>query len=493
MNFREIYYEQKEVEVLLIQPNIMKKRNSETLVDKYFKNNNSEYLIADSVTEYNWGLLYIGKYLLENNHSVQVLDFNYYDYCKRSKFNSEITIEDIESILKNKKAKYIGISCMTVGMKQSLEIAKICKLLFPEAIICLGGIHVNYYWNEILNLYDFVDVVILGEGEIVFNQLVESDKNSWKEIHGIAYSKDGYIYQNPPIKYNVNEFSRPAYELVPNDMVLVPRIYLSRGCVGTCKYCSVSTFYSNECRYRNVEQVIQELKYVINHHNVKAYMMGDLSFGQNKKVTMDLCAAIISNGLNHIYWWCQMRICDIDEELLDIMYEAGCRQIGIGIEADEKEVLDNVSANKKNKSVKEICEIILKRNIQVQGYFIIGLPSDTSNTILNNIAQIENLLKNGLITFPHISITIPYPGTALYEEAESFGIEIVEKDFSKYFMNCDAENCGLPVFNSIELSRYQIYALWQLALATAIKYVKIPSVKYINQKDFQYNPVKIKV
>ena len=51
--------------------------------------------------------------------------------------------------------------------------------------------------------------------------------------------------------------------------------------------------------------------------------------------------------------------------------------------------------------------------------------------------------KNDLITFPHISITIPYPGTALYEEAELFGLEIVENDFSKYYMNCDAENCGL--------------------------------------------------
>ena len=73
----------------------------------------------------------------------------------------------------------------------------------------------------------------------------------------------------------------------------------------------------------------------------------------------------------------------------------------------------------------------------------IGLPSDTTNTIIHNIAQIENLLKNDLITFPHISITIPYPGTALYEEAELFGLEIVENDFSKYYMNCDAENCVL--------------------------------------------------
>ena len=100
---------------------------------------------------------------------------------------------------------------------------------------------------------------------------------------------------------------------------------------------------------------------------------------------------------------------------------------------------------------------------------------------MGNIKQIEYLIKTKRIMFPHISVLTPYPGTELYEQAQEYGIEIIEKKFSKYYMNCDVENYGLPVFQTNYLSRYQIYSMWLLALATAMKSIKQPDVTYVNQ------------
>ena len=60
---------------------------------------------------------------------------------------------------------------------------------------------------------------------------------------------------------------------------------------------------------------------------------------------------------------------------------------------------------------------------------------------------------------------VPYPGTDIFKNPEKNGIHIISKDYDDFWMGCDYLGAGIPVIETDELSRYEIYAYWQMALA----------------------------
>ena len=89
------------------------------------------------------------------------------------------------------------------------------------------------------------------------------------------------------------------------------------------------------------------------------------------------------------------------------------------------------------------------------------------SSAMKTIGMIDDLTKNSFVDVTHIAVLVPYPGTPIYKSEKDFDVKIISKDFSKYLMNCDFMNAGVPVVRTAELSEYQIYSLWQLALSTA--------------------------
>lgn len=187
-----------------------------------------------------------------------------------------------------------------------------------------------------------------------------------------------------------------------------------------------------------------------------------------------------------------MRIADISAELLDLMYASGCRQIGLGIESSNNEGLKSVYATKHGeKGIFEVCNMIKSRGIQIQGYFIIGLPSDNVSHIMQTIDMIKELLKEKKVDFPHISLLVPYPGTDIYENSYAYSLDIFNHNFDDYVMNCDLYNSGYPVYNTKFLSSQQLYSLWLFALATAIKHCKRIQNPIINLEEAPLLGVKL--
>lgn len=477
-SFHDIFHMKNEVDVLLIQPHIFKHTPVDYIdpvqLDYWESMGKVGKLLGDLPIEPNWGLLYMASSLIRNQYSVEMLDFHLFDYMKFTKTGEFIGYEDIEEVLKLKRFKVVGITGLTRTHHRALRIAQICKRINPSCKVVLGGIHFSFISERIIKECEFVDAVIRGEGEDAIVDLLKNldNRDAWGSISGMVYRNAKGICKNEIRLKDINSIGYPAYDLWPSDIPLIPRIYLSRGCIGNCDYCVVNIFFKGKHRRRKIDDVIDEIIFLQERYNVSDLLIGDLCFPANEKDTLEFCSKIIEKGIK-VQWWCQTRPEILNDEILAIMKRAGCVQIGIGIESANIDVLDKCNSVKtsmgEDNDIKKVCKRIKKHNIAVQGYFMIGLPGEDIGKTMKTIMLIDELTGKNLVDVTHISVLVPYPGTHVDAGEGAGEIQIIDPDYENYLMNCDLLNSGIPVYQTSSLSRYQIYSLWQLALSTAAK------------------------
>lgn len=471
--FEEIFFGEKECDVLLIQPNVLQHTNlNNTFSQKeyWMLMEKTGTLFGDLPIEPNWGVLYVASALESQNYSVCYLDFHLYDYVKYKKTGEFITDYEINDMISRKKFKYVGITSMTQSHNNAIKIAAFCKSINPASLVILGGIHFSFIARETLESHNFIDAIIIGEGEDVFPLLLKTSKNrdQWNNFNGIAFAYKGQVVFKD--KFNIIEdidkLEFPRYELLPSDVPTIPRIYTSRGCDRGCPFCAVSNFFQKSYRRRSIDNVIREINYLTDTFKFSDFILGDLSFGADREYALTLCNFLICNNIK-VRWWSQTRAGILDEELLTKMKEAGCSQLAIGIETGDYDLMKKFSVDKYPKnSIIDTCWLIKKHGISVQGYFMLGIPGETIHSAVKTIELIDYLTKNNLVDVTHISVMTPYPGTNIK------GIEIENLDYNSYAMNADEFNFGLPVHKTGEISNYQLYSLWQLALDSASKNFK---------------------
>jgi radical SAM superfamily enzyme YgiQ (UPF0313 family) len=112
-------------------------------------------------------------------------------------------------------------------------------------------------------------------------------------------------------------------------------------------------------------------------------------------------------------WSCPngLRADCLDDELVSLMRDSGCRQVSIGIESLNPQVFDNINKGEDIGQIKAAVKLFNKYKIKVNGFFLIGLPQDT---LKRNIEGVKEALSMGLST-AHWSLFVPYPGTKAWE------------------------------------------------------------------------------
>lgn len=173
--------------------------------------------------------------------------------------------------------------------------------------------------------------------------------------------------------------------------------------------------WKGKVRSRSVDSVIKELK-MLKGIGVNCFLVHSDTFTVEKKFVADLCKRMIDEKLN-MQWGCNSRVDTVDPEMLKWMKQAGCWMIAYGIESGSQQILNNA---KKGATLDQARNAAIWTNdtgIRVYGYFVIGLPGETFETINETIA----LAKALPITFALFHVGSPYPGTAFYKEAKEKG------------------------------------------------------------------------
>jgi len=323
------------------------------------------------------GPIYLGTILRNDGHDVTI-------------YNENIKEIDYSKI---KDSDVLGISIMTSTAPRGYEIAENFRAINPNGRIIIGGAHATFLPEEAA---EYADHVVQGEGELVISDLVK-------------YGGEKIIQCNPVL--NLDDLPFPDFSLIDGlkKRLRMTPVSTSRGCPYDCTFCSVTAMFGRKYRFRSTESVIEELSR-LKHKSIFFY---DDNFGANRARTKELLNQMIERKLT-APWITQVRA-DIfkDEELVSLMAEANCRQLCIGFESVNPEVLKSYNKKQTPEDVTNCIKVLHKHGIKVHGMFISEGYSDVYD-------------KLGLDSL-QLSILIPIIGSKLYTSVKSARKFITEK------------------------------------------------------------------
>ena len=343
------------------------------------------------------GLYSVGAVLRDNDCDVEILNW----HCSKEK-----PIE-IENILKEKQADWIGFSIVHANRWGGVEIARIAKRLNPGVRIVFGGIGATFLWEHLLKHFPEVDYVVFGEGEYVFLDLIRvvDEGGSPGNVRGIAFRKSG--------KRIKTEDAEPIQNLdelpVPAQYFHYQHVTSTRGCAWQCAFCGSPKFWGNKVRLRSPEHFVQELA-LLHGKGINFFYFSDDTFTIKRERVVEICQKIIEKDLQ-ISWYAISRVDCVDEEVLCWMRKAGCIQISFGIESGSEKIRERLNKKLKNDQIKRAFELTTKYGILPRAYFIYGSPGETWQTIQETIDLMMAISPLSVIFY----ILDIFPGTALYE------------------------------------------------------------------------------
>lgn len=481
----------KEYDVILVNPPVsFKKMPDNEIVISYFNTLDKfgKHLLGDDDTEANYGLLSIASKIEMDRPetTIKIIDFNVIDKEIRKKKKRSIKYSDIKQELSKYSANIIGLSFMTSSYgnwgKDLVEIAS-----KRSEYIFLGGIHPTVRYKQVMKeLGEFIDGIIVGEGELVFSSIVKEilDGSGHFEKYSSIYTGEGIPTVSVLDNRELAELPVPNYSLLyDEEEYIIPRIYTTRGCSNNCKMCSVGDFYKTKSRQDivqvDVSRFRKDITTLYERYKIKHFVMGDLTFSENNprfKRILDILINLRNTENINVDWWCQTRGDLLNEESAKKMKEAGFKQVAIGCEAATNKQLEFLNKKESVETIKSSLQLLRKYDINTQGYWILGVPGETRQSIKKTQEMILNYLSDDLMVVPHITILVPYPNTKLSKEQK--GIKIDHYNYKDYWMNCDLNGYGMPVYHTIDengqilLSSEEIYNIWLETLELITKFME---------------------
>lgn len=382
-----------------------------TLINPY--SGGSEYITPPL------GLAYLASSLREKNIDVEIID------AQALKLKNEKLLKKVI----HSNPDFVGFTALTPTFKNAVDEARLIK----ENIECktiLGGPHATILQDKILKENEEFDYCVAGEGEGILPKLI---LHGPKKLNGITYRKGKNVVSNRSVNCikNLDDLPFPARDLLPNSSYFHPLInrkpfttmITSRGCPFNCLYCCKSVV-GYEYRTRSPNNVIREIKELIDKFDIKEIIFHDDIFTLDMNRTEKICDFIIKDNLN-INWKCETRVDKINHHLLSKMKEAGCKLISYGVESGSQEILNTLRKGITLNQTKEAFEMTKKVGIDILAYFIIGSPGENWKTIKKTIDFAIELNPE----FVQFSFATPFPGTDLFKLAVEMGA-ISENDYS---------------------------------------------------------------
>lgn len=244
-------------------------------------------------------------------------------------------------------------------------------------------------------------------------------------ILGLVWrAPSGEVRINPdrPFIRNLDDLPLPLHRLLPWDRYRAPSIrgpytfiVTGRGCQAGCKFCIKHVSYGAGVRVRSPENVLQELRLLWDMGLRNVHMYSD-AFTASREQVMGICQGMIREGLK-FRWLCNSRVDYVDPEMLRAMKQAGCWMISWGIESASADIRQRVHKGTTEEKIERALRWSKQAGIMNWGYFIIGLPGETEETIRETIA----LSKKLPLDLALFHIAAPYPGTPFFFEVVENG------------------------------------------------------------------------
>jgi len=327
---------------------------------------------------------------------------------------------------------FVGFSATTMQILHAYRCARLIKEHDQNINVWIGGAHISACPEETMDRFKEFDLGVLNEGEMTVKELLRHYKDgasSRDNINGIIYRNNGKLVKTNPRAFinDLDSLPLPAWDLLPDlrynyrqsvariDRLPAASLTTSRGCPCKCIFCARNV-YGRSYRGHSAEYVLRMIDFLVERYGVRSVSFEDENFTVNKQRIIDICEALICKKYD-LKWSCAARVDMIQEENLKLMKKAGCTSISFGIESGSQQVLDLLGKNLKLEVINRGIAMTEKMGIRARGYFIIGHPTET----LETIEETNDLIKKLPFSEVQVSFMTPFPGTELYDTASKYG------------------------------------------------------------------------
>ncbi len=256
-----------------------------------------------------------------------------------------------------------------------------------------------------------VDYFVLNEAEITLPPFLQDWENGFPQH---VYSTTGYA--------DITQTPIPLWDLIDMGEYDAMSVQFSRGCPFNCDFCNVTALLGHRPRTKSAKQLIAELDSLYDIGWRRGIFLVDDNFIGNKRILKEeILPALIEWRKGKIgclfITEVSINMAD-DEQLMDLMAQAGFLSLFIGIETpDESSLVECNKSQNQNRDLIASVKRLQHHGFQVMGGFIVGFDSDTP-TIFDR--QVEFIQKSGIVTAMVGLLQAPF-GTELYRRMQAEG------------------------------------------------------------------------
>ncbi len=332
----------------------------------------------------------------------------------------------------------VGVSVMTgAPIVAALEFSRIVKQQHTAPVIW-GGIHPSMLPRQTVE-HESIDMVIEGEGEESFLQLVEALRSSGNldAVPGLYYKKQGQVLQSSQEAHNIDLDNQPfpSYDLIDAESYVPQKLrYLGdcersielktdRGCPYRCAFCYNLNHNKRRWRALSAEVVLDRLETLVHRYDLQGVSFVSDNFFVNKTRVAAVCQGILDRSLD-IAWHADIRIdtfLRMDDDLIDLIFRSGCSCLTFGVESGSDRMLSLINKDITVAQVKQAHQRALAKGFMVNYHFMLGLPDETAPDVLKTLNLMAYLARSPKVVIYGPSVYTPYPATPLFDRALELG------------------------------------------------------------------------
>lgn len=357
------------------------------------------------------GILSIATYLNKRNHTVRIVD--------------GAVDKNYKEMMTEFKPDIVGVSVMSY--KAIGDAITVSQAAHAENIPVVWGGTLASIIPETVLKHGCVDYVIIGEGEITLEMLLEAleKKTAFSDVDGLAYTEGKEIIINNDRAFaDLADFPALDWSLVnPSDYFQslfsakkMLYLYSGKGCPEQCTFCFNKGF--NKCVYRKrpFEYCIKEIKYLVEKTGMDGVHFADELWCRNKKEMTENCEQINNAKVNFV-WGCNARIGIYKKEDFEYMFSSGCRWMFFGVESGSEKIQTEIKKRISLGKVEETINNCTDAGIVAITSFIIGFPNETPEQIIETIALAKKI-PSAMYDF---NFYTPLPGSEICDNLIASG------------------------------------------------------------------------
>jgi radical SAM superfamily enzyme YgiQ (UPF0313 family) len=421
-------------ELVLINPQLVPEESFDVVVAR-----NKGYYAFPPV-----GLLYIAAVAREvlPNLKIRIIDLNY-EMLRRGQeegFHFDFWKEHLREVLTSCRAPHVGVTCMFGSTKPVfLEVSRWLRDNFPELPLLAGGVQATYDFQELLE-QGVCDILFRREAELQYKAFLQNcvDPESAELPSGAAFLLDGVVHElghahdEVPIDWDI----RPYYDLIDigayhevGSLAAFSRlngpdkpfatVLSNRGCRAHCTFCTVRDFNGQGVRGRPVQDVIDEVKFLVRTKGIRQidWLDDDLLWDPHRTVAL---FKGLAEQIPELEWICNNGLIAsaISDEIMDWMARSGLRAFKIGIESGSDDVLKLIQKPTTKRKLRIKRHLFRKYpDIFVSANFIIGFPKETFAQMMDSYVFACELEWD----WSSFYICQPLKGTEMFSVFQSLG------------------------------------------------------------------------